>query len=1168
MAVPTQPTGISTEAAGNSIIIRWFENPESDIKGYNIYNSTTSGGGVSGYVKLNSELISLHSSIEEVAENRTETIKNIGGSRTTTIVETITEVKVFSFNHTDLLDDKRQYYVITAVNNGDEESIYSIEIYDKPLVITTALVNFPVRTTSDVTRGMIDTLLERHPEIDVKPATMTRDIHIDPHAYEFGYLYIYINFLSRSQSFLTLLEIDDPDNTGKSIAVFDSTYKQQLQLALQLESEEEVQSVIDLAFDKLAGNVKVYRNSAVKSTGQAVFYTTIEPSATIIIPAGTVVSTTATSSKPAINFETISEAQMIVESIDQYFNEAMQRYEITVTIKSIEAGENTNVGVGTIVNSTLSDLQVTNDQPTQNGGDVESNTSLANRAMLAFTNLDVGTKDGYLRTAIETQYVEDVLVVDAGHSLMQRDMDPVREMHVFGKVDIYFKGDVPITYTETFGFLYEGNYREDVDVIDAADQRIQIINTDITDDSPVYLVQEVINVVKAEAYDLTGNYTLYKNAVELQKSAYSLDLETGNIVLNSALVAGDSITADYEYKIPETNETVLAAAGGGEIFVYLDIPLTLSKPANIFSEVIYLYRESTFSVSPSSNILTILPEHVYHTGDIVNIASTDSLPLPLIADTDYYIIKESNTEIKLATSLNNANMGIEIDILSSGIGSLSIYPATKITLVRDEDYIIEYDTGKVSFSFISFPSGLFLNDSIFADYDYVETVISEIITGSAVGGEINFSLDNNNIVEAFVIELDGKTINLNERNAINSTIGMLITDLIRVSYRFRKSQEAILTNQPVDEIISVTTQEGDQLIENTHYVFNKADDILLEGNSIFAVRNIQMIYDSDSKLPQGRLFDYSDEINLVSFEKKEVSKKGCDVNTVIVTNLTGTIIYELNNDYILIEPESLFNYVTIKRAVGTTIGDGDTVIVRYQYGEPITVSYNVNSLIRNVQEKVEVKRHLTADVLVKAANKIDIDLEFTIKLLASANGPYVKNELSTILFNAFNRKKMGGRVNQSDIIRLIDAQEGVDYVILPLTKMIISDGTHIAHENVPKTTIWTAHETNVVTSYKSPVNTLTYKTLGNASDSSKFWRVSQDDLELKMVDTISEVAEDFGRAYISDQGEIYLSTRLDDNPSAYLMTVAYNVSGETGANDIVTTDLDYLNLKNLKIYTI
>ena len=160
MAMPTQPTGISTEAAGNSVVVRWFENPEPDIKGYNVYNSTTSGGGLSGYVKLNSELISVHSSIEEVVENKTETIENIGGTRTTTIVEEIVEVKVFSYNHTDLLDDKRQYYVITAVNNGDEESIYSIEIYDKPLVITTALVDFPIRSTSDVIRGMIDTLTE------------------------------------------------------------------------------------------------------------------------------------------------------------------------------------------------------------------------------------------------------------------------------------------------------------------------------------------------------------------------------------------------------------------------------------------------------------------------------------------------------------------------------------------------------------------------------------------------------------------------------------------------------------------------------------------------------------------------------------------------------------------------------------------------------------------------------------------------------------------------------------------------------------------------------------------------------------------------------------------------------------------------------------------------
>ena len=55
--VPSPPTGISVVAYNNRVQIKWVKNPESDIKGYNVYNSTTSGGGISGYAKLNNTLI-------------------------------------------------------------------------------------------------------------------------------------------------------------------------------------------------------------------------------------------------------------------------------------------------------------------------------------------------------------------------------------------------------------------------------------------------------------------------------------------------------------------------------------------------------------------------------------------------------------------------------------------------------------------------------------------------------------------------------------------------------------------------------------------------------------------------------------------------------------------------------------------------------------------------------------------------------------------------------------------------------------------------------------------------------------------------------------------------------------------------------------------------------
>jgi len=1242
MARPTQPTGITTEASGNQITVKWLQNPEPDIKGYNIYNSTTSGGGTSGYVKLNNDLITIYSEIDDIVSNTTKTVQTVGGVRTTTIVEDIRQVLAYTYTHIDLFESKPQYYVITAVNNNNEESLYSIEIFDTPLILTTNLVTLPIRSASDVALTMIDRIFARHPDIDVKPGTMTRDIHIDPHAYEFGYAYVYVDFLSRSQSFLTLLQIDDPNNTGTSIAVSGSTYKQQLKIATFSATDKDVQNIIDLAFDKLAGNVNVFRGSATSSIDEVVFYTTIRPLATITVPVGTIVSTSATSATVALNFETTIEAQMLISSIDSYFNDATQRYELTVSVQSVDVGEQTNVSAGTIINSTISELQVTNIKPAHGGQDEESNRHLADRAILAFTDLDVGTKDGYLRTVISIQYVDDVLVVDAGHPLMMRDMDYVRKMHVFGKVDIYFEGDVEVTYTETFGFLFNGNYRELAHIVDASDMRVLVVNPDVTTSNPVYLVQEIIKMPQSK-YDLTGNFTLYKGVPELSKSEYTLDLVSGAIVFNEALHAGNSISAVYEYKVSVTNEVVLASAVGGEIYVDLT-----SHPVDLFSESIYLYRTCNFVANPLDDVITTAHIFVSHTGDVVQVSSTNLLPTPLVVSQDYYVINISNTELKLARSYSDAIADIAIHIIDSGVGILAIMPSSTIKLVRNVDYTITYGdfavSARVNFNLMtSFPTGLLPNDAISASYKYVANSGYESVVGSAYEGQTTANLAHGSVVEAFIIEPDGLTININERNAINHSIGMLPTDTIRITYKFRKASDVVLTNQPVDEIVSVTTQESTLLIVNTQYIFNKADDILLKGNSIYAMRSIRMIYDSASQLPQGRLFKNEDVINLVGIEAKPLSKKGVDINTITVTNSSAiltlssstvaiaiglrtfsvdvglplyvgqliAVVYDANNkmqgainsynsvtgqlivnvvsivgsgthsswsiiclvynkdiDYVLTEPQTPFGYMTIQRTSASTIIDGQYVNVDYEYGEQITVTYNVNSLIKTIQTKIDEKRHVTADVLVKSANRFDVDLEFTAKLIKNANAPMTKDQLSTSLYAIFDQKKLGNRINQSDVIRIIDENTNVDYVILPLTRMAVSDGTHIAYESLPKTTVWAVYHTDVVTAYVSPTHVLRYKTLGNASDSTVFWRVSQNDMELQMVDTVAEVSQGAGRAHISNNGTIYLSTFVNDDPSSYLITAAYNVYGETGANDIVTTDLDYLNLKSLIIHTI
>jgi hypothetical protein len=85
----------------------------------------------------------------------------------------------------------------------------------------------------------------------------------------------------------------------------------------------------------------------------------------------------------------------------------------------------------------------------------------------------------------------------------------------------------------------------------------------------------------------------------------------------------------------------------------------------------------TFTADAGTDILTVT--NIYQTGSLLRLTTTDTLPDPLEVDTDYYVIYITNTTIKLATTLNDAFAGIEIDITDAGLGThtLKLYSFIK-----------------------------------------------------------------------------------------------------------------------------------------------------------------------------------------------------------------------------------------------------------------------------------------------------------------------------------------------------------------------------------------------------------------------------------------------------------------------------------------------------------
>lgn len=90
----------------------------------------------------------------------------------------------------------------------------------------------------------------------------------------------------------------------------------------------------------------------------------------------------------------------------------------------------------------------------------------------------------------------------------------------------------------------------------------------------------------------------------------------------------------------------------------------------------YGQRTETFTfaadtaVDPSTDIITVSSNDYLHTGQAVALTGS-SLPTGLSATT-YYIIRESATTIRLATSVANANEGTDVDITGDGSSTATL----------------------------------------------------------------------------------------------------------------------------------------------------------------------------------------------------------------------------------------------------------------------------------------------------------------------------------------------------------------------------------------------------------------------------------------------------------------------------------------------------------------
>jgi hypothetical protein len=558
--LPSPPTDIKVDRAPNSVSLSWLHS-DSTVAYYNIYAATTSGGGVNGYVRVNARpldavsygqtkekltivselsadietidadllILELNASQNDVSTDvlgSAEIPENTSRLRVESTIQSSTlETRVY-FSHNRLANLTSSpptipvgsfttiptkdplYYVVTGVRyiEGTElESSFSVEVSGSPIDLQESNLGLPNTTEADITEELIASIFDADPDASVQAGSAIRDLFVDPIASEVSRLRFVLDFTYRATNFISLIGIDDPLNSGGSLPVASSGYKQTLKDALFLDTDSQVQNLIDQAFERLSGNLGISRREGTKARGEVVFYTSATPTFDLEIPQGQIIS------NGSIQYRTTRSGVISSEASSSYYNPLTKRYEVAITVEAQTVGSSGNLTSGKITQGAPLGLRVTNTAPTFGGLDRETNRELASRALSYVSSVDNGTKAGYERISRESAGVESYSIIGAGDTYMVRDNGEG------GKVDIWVRGEVlnevtdvyAPTYQVTRGARFIPLYSEGLYVFKAVDASSSNPLFQMVDREGSYGLK---NQTTGEFFDLT-NSTISENSI-------------------------------------------------------------------------------------------------------------------------------------------------------------------------------------------------------------------------------------------------------------------------------------------------------------------------------------------------------------------------------------------------------------------------------------------------------------------------------------------------------------------------------------------------------------------------------------------------------------------------------------------------------------------------------
>lgn len=319
-------------------------------------------------------------------------------------------------------------------------------------------------------------------------------------------------------------------------------------------------------------------------------------------------------------------------------------------------------------------------------------------------------------------------------------------------------------------------------------------------------------------------------------------------------------------------------------------------------------------------------------------------------------------------------------------------------------------------------------------------LISEMIDRSDLNlGLINQTSGERFDLTGYTLEEDGRVLVL---DAQIQEVSYRITDIILGDWRGNESDKVVLRKQPVSEILSVTSAISGLV---TDYEFVSSEDPIYLGKSSQATDHIILPAEG-----RGQIVSVVDESHtILGAYPEQLNNLGVDALSVVVTDQDKLITYASpytdSPDYSIERGDQGELY--LKRLEGSAIADGQTVLVSYNHRENITITYNTNQVIPEVQSRLDSTKHLTADVVVKQISPVRVNIKGVIALERGARPSTVDTSIKGALSSLLNSFTLGGDLYVSDVLRTLDEIAGVSYVNVPLTEMALAQDALILRED-------------------------------------------------------------------------------------------------------------------------